>query len=128
MDIFLYLTQRISLSINHKYEHLRLPLFQQSSITRAPSLPLPYNIFSSFFFGRTLSVTMGTSPPPTPPPRYDGRRFKDMMTPCEWIEDYHPGGYHPVHFGDVFKDGQYKVNRKLGEGSFSTVWLAFDQK
>ncbi|KAN0066973.1 Protein kinase-like domain containing protein [Elaphomyces granulatus] len=73
---------------------------------------------------------MGTSPPPTPPrmPEYDERRFKDITTHCEWIEDYHPGGYHPVHFGDVFKDGQYKVNRKLGEGSFSTVWLAFDQK
>jgi serine/threonine protein kinase len=74
---------------------------------------------------------MGTSPPPTPPPRmpkYDERRFKDITTPCEWIEGYHPGGYHPVHFGDVFKDGQYKVKRKLGEGSFSTVWLAFDQK
>jgi serine/threonine protein kinase len=47
-----------------------------------------------------------------------------MTTPCEWIEDYRPGGYLPVHFGDLFKNGSYKVTRKLGVGSFSTVWLA----
>ncbi|KAI2615149.1 serine protein kinase [Hypoxylon sp. NC1633] len=72
---------------------------------------------------------METSPPPTPPSRAPDdheRRFKDMTTPCEWIEDYRPGGYHPVHLGDVFKNGQYKILRKLGEGSYSTVWLARD--
>ncbi|KAF9885810.1 hypothetical protein FE257_012392, partial [Aspergillus nanangensis] len=35
---------------------------------------------------------------------------------------------HPVVLGDVFNDGQYKVIRKLGEGSYSTVWLACDLK
>ncbi|KAJ6190004.1 hypothetical protein N7519_000025 [Penicillium mononematosum] len=39
--------------------------------------------------------------------------------------DYRPGGYHPVALGDVF-NCQYKVIRKLGEGSYSTVWLARD--
>ncbi|PHH52900.1 Serine/threonine-protein kinase SKY1 [Ceratocystis fimbriata CBS 114723] len=51
-----------------------------------------------------------------------------MTTPCEWIEDYYPGNYHPVILGDVFKNGQYKVIRKLGDGAFSTVWLARDLK
>ncbi|ORY71412.1 serine protein kinase [Pseudomassariella vexata] len=72
---------------------------------------------------------MQTSPPPTPPSSApDDRewRFKKMTSPCEWIEDYQPGGYHPVHLGDVFKNGQYKILRKLGEGSYSTVWLARD--
>ncbi|KFY88321.1 hypothetical protein V500_06430 [Pseudogymnoascus sp. VKM F-4518 (FW-2643)] len=72
---------------------------------------------------------MSFSLPPTPPsgaPNDDERRFKTMTSPCECAEDYHPGGYHPVHLGDVFNDGQYKVIRKLGEGSFSTVWLARD--
>jgi hypothetical protein len=50
-----------------------------------------------------------------------------MTTPCEWIEDYRPGKYLPVHFRDVFKD-RYKVICKLGVGSFSTVWLAHDLK
>ena len=49
------------------------------------------------------------------------------MTPTEWIEDYRPGVYHPVHFGDVLND-RYQFLQKLGYGSFSTVRLAKDQK
>ncbi|QPG98523.1 hypothetical protein C2857_007695 [Epichloe festucae Fl1] len=74
---------------------------------------------------------MGASPPPTPPSRAindNERRFKSITSPCEWIEDYRPGGYHPVLLGDLFNNGQYKVIRKLGEGSYSTVWLARDLK
>lgn len=74
---------------------------------------------------------MRDSPPPTPPPRAPNDnewRFKNITLPCEWVEDYRPGGYHPVHLGDVFNDDQYKVIRKLGEGSYSTVWLARDLK
>ncbi|RFN45069.1 cmgc/srpk protein kinase [Fusarium flagelliforme] len=72
---------------------------------------------------------MSPSPPPTPPsqaPDYEDRRFKNITSPCEWVEEYHPGGYHPVHLGDIFNDGQFKVIRKLGEGAYSTVWLARD--
>ncbi|KAL2757766.1 hypothetical protein ACRALDRAFT_1061073 [Sodiomyces alcalophilus JCM 7366] len=72
---------------------------------------------------------MSFSPPPTPhsrAPKEDQRRFKTITSPCEWIEDYRPGGYHPIHLGDVFNSGQYKVIRKLGEGSYSTVWLGRD--
>ena len=56
------------------------------------------------------------------------KRFKPITSPCEWVEDYRPGGYHPVVLGDVFNNGQYKDIRKLGEGSYSTVWLARDLK
>ncbi|KAJ5347646.1 uncharacterized protein N7506_000899 [Penicillium brevicompactum] len=55
----------------------------------------------------------------------DERRFEPISLPCEWVEDYRPGGYHPVILGDVFNH-QYKVIRKLGDGSYSTVWLAHD--
>lgn len=41
-------------------------------------------------------------------------------------EDYCKGGYHPVTVGEIFKDGKYKVVRKLGWGHFSTVWLSKD--
>lgn len=74
---------------------------------------------------------MNSSPPPTPPsraPKDEELRFKSITSPCEWAESYHPGGYHPVHLGDVFNNGRYKVMRKLGQGAYSTVWLARDVK
>ena len=61
-----------------------------------------------------------------PTPTKGVRRFKPITTPCEWIESYRPGGYHPVHLGDRFNHGQYHIIRKLGAGSFSTVWLVVD--
>ncbi|EAQ85634.1 hypothetical protein CHGG_06887 [Chaetomium globosum CBS 148.51] len=69
------------------------------------------------------------SPPKTPPSRDPEDeidfRFETNGTPCEWGESYRPGGYHPVILGDVLRD-RYRVVRKLGYGSFSTVWLAAD--
>ncbi|WVN90144.1 uncharacterized protein L203_105380 [Cryptococcus depauperatus CBS 7841] len=44
----------------------------------------------------------------------------------EDLEDYRPGGYHPVNIGNEFSDGRYVIVRKLGWGHFSTVWLARD--
>jgi len=65
------------------------------------------------------------SPPETP---VEGKkRFQDLTTSSESIEDYLPGGYHPVHLKDIFK-AQYRVVGKLGNGGSSTVWLAFDIK
>ncbi|KAH6903313.1 kinase-like domain-containing protein [Coprinopsis sp. MPI-PUGE-AT-0042] len=45
----------------------------------------------------------------------------------EYYGRYCPGGYHPVHLGDTFKDGRYTVVNKLGYGSYSTVWLVRDE-
>ncbi|KAJ5156692.1 hypothetical protein N7492_009495 [Penicillium capsulatum] len=70
---------------------------------------------------------MSILPPPPSNALNDEPRFKLITLPCEWVEDYRPGGYHPVVLGDVF-NGQYKVIRKLGDGSSSTVWLARDLK
>ncbi|KAI5787314.1 putative serine protein kinase [Geopyxis carbonaria] len=72
-----------------------------------------------------------SAPPETPSSEMPkGRaqwRFETHGAPCEWGEAYRPGHFHPVHFGDVFH-GRYRVIRKLGDGSFSTVWLAVDDQ
>ena len=46
----------------------------------------------------------------------------------EDINQYKPGGYHPVLLGDVLpkESTRYRVLQKLGHGSFATVWLAKD--
>ena len=55
------------------------------------------------------------------------RRFHFAGPDVENPDRYRPGGYHPVHLGDVY-DGRYKVIHKLGFGTYSTVWLARDIK
>ncbi|KAB5513585.1 kinase-like domain-containing protein, partial [Coniochaeta sp. 2T2.1] len=45
----------------------------------------------------------------------------------EDLDQYRPGGLHPILIGDFLDDFQrYKVEHKLGHGSFGTVWLCFD--
>jgi serine/threonine protein kinase len=39
--------------------------------------------------------------------------------------DYRPGGYHLVQIGDMY-NSRYVIQRKLGWGHFSTVWLSWD--
>ncbi|MES1906958.1 MAG: hypothetical protein MHM6MM_000169 [Cercozoa sp. M6MM] len=43
----------------------------------------------------------------------------------EGTAGYRNGGYHPVRLGEVY-NGRYVVERKLGWGHFSTVWLVSD--
>ncbi|KAK0483777.1 kinase-like domain-containing protein [Armillaria novae-zelandiae] len=45
----------------------------------------------------------------------------------EDVEEYRPGGFHPMSIGDVFADGRYRVIHKLGFGGSSTIWLALDR-
>lgn len=45
----------------------------------------------------------------------------------EDFEQYRPGGFHPVHIGDIFQNGRYTVLNKLGAGSFATVWFVEDK-
>ncbi|KAJ6463435.1 kinase-like domain-containing protein [Mycena sanguinolenta] len=41
-------------------------------------------------------------------------------------DNYKPQGLHPVHLGDSFAAGRYKVVHKLGYGLSSTIWLVHD--
>ncbi|KAL4766062.1 kinase-like domain-containing protein [Aspergillus foveolatus] len=55
------------------------------------------------------------------------RRFERIYDVVEPVEEYRPGGYHPVHLHDVFHQ-RYEVIGKLAFGQYSTVWLANDQQ
>ncbi|EPE32977.1 Protein kinase-like (PK-like) [Glarea lozoyensis ATCC 20868] len=55
------------------------------------------------------------------------RQFRpSALDNVEDIENYRPGGFHPIHIGDELQD-RYKIVHKLGYGGFSTVWLARDK-
>lgn len=45
----------------------------------------------------------------------------------ESLERYRHGGYHPVQIGEVLRD-RCRVIHKLGHGTYSTIWLARDEK
>ncbi|KAH7354371.1 kinase-like domain-containing protein [Plectosphaerella cucumerina] len=45
----------------------------------------------------------------------------------EHLSDYRPGGHHPVHIDDRLEN-RYRIVHKLGHGTFSTAWLAIDDK
>ena len=67
-----------------------------------------------------------------PAPPGDGDRpVAEMPLPSidrvKDLENYRPGGFHPLSIGDSFCGGRYKVLHKLGYGSTSTVWLARDK-
>ncbi|KAK9784230.1 putative Protein kinase domain-containing protein [Seiridium cardinale] len=45
----------------------------------------------------------------------------------EFLEEYKPGGYHPVDLYDIL-DGRFEVIAKLGYGGISTVWLCYETR
>jgi len=68
---------------------------------------------------------MAPSPSPLPPGPH--RPTYSWTDDVEDLEQYRPGGYHPIHLDDVIQ-GRYHIVHKLGLGSYSTVWLARDEQ
>lgn len=56
------------------------------------------------------------------------RFLPSCLDGIEDVEDYQPGGYHPISIGDAFDNGRFRVLHKLGSGGSSVVWLARDQR
>ncbi|KAH9984491.1 hypothetical protein BJV77DRAFT_1145910 [Russula vinacea] len=56
------------------------------------------------------------------------RFIPSHLDEIECVEEYRPGGFHPIALGDQFAHRRYRVIHKLGKGGSSTVWLARDQQ
>jgi serine/threonine-protein kinase SRPK3 len=46
--------------------------------------------------------------------------------PHENLDEYKPGGFHPIELGDTLHNGRYTIRHKISFGSSSIVWLARD--
>lgn len=55
------------------------------------------------------------------------RVLYEPIEDVERMEYYRTGGYHPVTIGDRFHN-RYRVVHKLGHGTYSTIWLARDER
>ncbi|EXK36081.1 serine/threonine protein kinase [Fusarium oxysporum f. sp. lycopersici 4287] len=53
-------------------------------------------------------------------------RYK-YIEEVEVLEDYRPGGYHPVQINDTLRHDRYQIVHKPGHGTFSTAWLALNR-
>ena len=57
-------------------------------------------------------------------PTDNGLRLELAPFHLEHLENYEPGGHHPVQLGDALgNDRRYIVLHKLGHGGFANVWL-----
>ncbi|CRK32191.1 hypothetical protein BN1723_003855 [Verticillium longisporum] len=56
----------------------------------------------------------------------DGPLYEHINV-VERLDGYRPGGYHPVQLNDKLQE-RYSIIEKLGYGSYSTIWLARDEK
>ena len=84
-----------------------------------PSLP-DSHCPVSFHAGKILSSSKSMA-------QLKDRDFLSFVEDAESFSGYCPGGYHPVHLGESYGcDGRYKILHKLGNGTYSTVWLGKD--
>ena len=67
----------------------------------------------------------------TTPAQPSDASVEDIYSPEDDVEDldqYRAGGYHPTLIDDSFQEGRYTLVHKLGQGGYSTIWLARDHQ
>ena len=79
------------------------------------------------YFHRQPSRAFSTASKSTALTMSTSRVLYEPIESVERMEYYQEGGYHPVEIGDHFHD-RYRVVHKLGHGTYSTIWLARDER
>lgn len=82
----------------------------------------------SLSLSRSRSQSFSESLSSIGPDSNPGTKLQLVERIIEPLDYYSTRRFHPVHLMDTFKGSRYRVIRKLGYGSFSTVWLARDTK
>ncbi|CAG8133984.1 unnamed protein product [Penicillium nalgiovense] len=95
-----------------------------------PFLPLHFGFYSPIQTlrspSRSYSTPCQSSYLSAITPSHREFNFKyNWIDGAENLEEYEPGGYHPIMIGDTLQE-RYQVVDKLGFGGHSTVWLARD--
>ncbi|PWY82118.1 hypothetical protein BO70DRAFT_405311 [Aspergillus heteromorphus CBS 117.55] len=86
-------------------------------------ITLNFPIFQSYWCPSNPNYGSLTRPSST---TAEAHRIKyNWIKGVETLEDYRPGGFHPVMIGDILHD-RYIIVDKLGHGGYSTGWLARD--
>ncbi|KAE9364021.1 kinase-like protein [Stipitochalara longipes BDJ] len=91
------------------------------SNTQTHGFLTPLAVSAAFFLALCIYRVFFSCPVSVFPGQYIPFKLDDV----EDIELYAPGGFHPVHMGEIYHN-RYKILHKLGCGGFSTVWLARD--
>jgi hypothetical protein len=100
-----------------------IPADSKSDGSNASIKPVPTNSKGDSPDAQAPKVVNPWGPGP-----FDQEDYCGQTHDTEALYLYGPGGLSPVHLGDIFKDGQYRILGKLGIGSWATVWLAQDTK
>ncbi|PYI31658.1 kinase-like protein [Aspergillus indologenus CBS 114.80] len=91
-----------------------MPLCIPHRISISVSQPLWHRNLEPGFLTRLGSTVAGNH-------RIEYKWIKGVET----LQNYQPGGYHPIMIGDLLHD-RYHIVDKLGSGGYSTVWLTLD--
>ncbi|KAF6800350.1 protein kinase domain-containing protein [Colletotrichum sojae] len=121
----------------HRIQNLSLQAFKAKHRFAAPAPTCPSVITVNFrnsirpFASRPAWIARSFASAVEKPRFFPTEGFptieEDKLLDEEMLLTYDPPDYYPVHIGGIFQD-RYHVVAKLGYGTSSTVWLAWDLK